>query len=105
MLDWNQCPSVEHNPEKVSGAWVFKNTRVPVKTLFENIEGGATIDEFLSWFSGVSRDQVITILEFVEQSLIPFEKVTPDLSGYLKGLLEIKGDIIQPPTAYWDADQ
>ncbi len=69
MLDWNQCSQVEHNPNKVSGAWVFKDTRVPVKTLFENIEGVATVDEFLAWFPGVSRDQVIAVLEFAEQSL------------------------------------
>jgi len=69
MLDWNQCPLVEHSPEKVSGAWLFKGTRVPVKALFENLENGATIDEFLKWFPGVSRDQVIAVLEFAEQSL------------------------------------
>jgi uncharacterized protein (DUF433 family) len=69
MLNWNECPKVEHNPAKVSGAWVFENTRVPVRALFENIEGGATIDEFLAWFPGVSRDQVIAVLEFAEKSL------------------------------------
>jgi uncharacterized protein (DUF433 family) len=69
MLDWSLCPLVEHTPEKVSGVWVFKDTRVPVKTLFENIEDGATIDEFLTWFPGVSREQVIGVLEFTEQSL------------------------------------
>jgi uncharacterized protein (DUF433 family) len=69
MLKWDQCPLVEHNPDKVSGAWVFKDTRVPVKTLFENLEDGATIDEFLTWFPGVSREQVLAVLEFTEQSL------------------------------------
>lgn len=69
MLDWTQCPLVEHSPDKVSGAWVFKDTRVPVKTLFENLEDGATINEFLEWFPGVSRNQVIAVLEFAEQSL------------------------------------
>jgi hypothetical protein len=47
MINWSQCPAIERIPGKVSGAWLFKNTRVPVKALFENIEGGATIQEFL----------------------------------------------------------
>ena len=70
MIDWNQCPLVERSPGKVSGAWVFKGTRVPVKALFENLEDGATVDDFLAWFPGVSRDQVIAVLEFAEQSLV-----------------------------------
>lgn len=69
MLDWNQCPLVEHSPDKVSGAWVFESTRVPVKALFENLEDGATIEEFLEWFPGVSRNQVLAVLEFTEHSL------------------------------------
>jgi uncharacterized protein (DUF433 family) len=69
MLNWSQCPLVEHSPDKVSGAWVFRNTRVPVKALFENLEDGATVDEFVTWFPGVSREQVIAVLEFTEQSL------------------------------------
>jgi uncharacterized protein (DUF433 family) len=69
MLDWNQCPFVEHSPDKVSGAWLFAGTRVPVKALFENLEDGATINEFLEWFPGVGRDQVMAVLEFTEQSL------------------------------------
>ncbi len=47
MLDWSQCAAVEQTPGKVSGAWVFKGTRVPVKALFENLEGGARVDDFL----------------------------------------------------------
>ena len=69
MLDWNQCQAVEHSQDKVSGAWVFSGTRVPVKALFENLEDGATVDEFLEWFPGVGRDQVRSVLEFTEQSL------------------------------------
>jgi uncharacterized protein (DUF433 family) len=69
MLDWSQCSLVEQSPDKASGAWVFRNTRVPVKALFENLEYGATIDQFLTWFPGVSREQVIGVLEFTEQSL------------------------------------
>jgi uncharacterized protein (DUF433 family) len=70
MLDWSQCSAVERIPGKVSGAWLFKNTRVPVKALFENIEGGATVDEFLEWFPGVTREQVEAILAHAERSLI-----------------------------------
>ena len=69
MLDWNNCPGVERSPEKVSGAWVFKNTRVPVRALFENLEAGATINNFLEWFPGVERKQVEAVLEFAEASL------------------------------------
>ena len=70
MLDWSQCPAVERHPEKVSGAWLFRGTRVPVKALFENLEGGATVEEFLEWFPGVTRKQVETVLEYAQQSLV-----------------------------------
>jgi uncharacterized protein (DUF433 family) len=69
MLDWSQCPAVERDPEKVSGAWLFKGTRVPAKALFENLEDGARVDDFLEWFPGVTRDQVEAVLEHAEQSL------------------------------------
>jgi uncharacterized protein (DUF433 family) len=69
MLDWTQCPVVERVPGKVSGAWVYKDTRVPVRALFENLEGGATVEEFLEWFPGVSREQVLAVLKFAESSL------------------------------------
>lgn len=69
MLDWNQCPAVERVPGKVSGAWVFKGTRVPVKALFENLEDGARLDEFLAWFPGVQRDQAEAVLRHAENSL------------------------------------
>src|SRR5438093_451164 len=69
MLDWSQCPAVERTPGKVSGAWLFKGTRVSVKALFENLESGARIDEFLEWFPGVSREQVELVLRDAEQSL------------------------------------
>jgi len=69
MLDWSQCPVVERQPGKVSGAWLFKGTRVPVKALFENLEAGARLDEFLEWFPGVSREQVEGVLQHAELSL------------------------------------
>jgi uncharacterized protein (DUF433 family) len=69
MLDWTQCPEVERVPGKVSGAWVFKGTRVPVAALFQNLEDGATVDEFLDWFPGVTRPQVEAVLAHAERSL------------------------------------
>jgi uncharacterized protein (DUF433 family) len=69
MLDWSQCPAVERVPGKMSGAWLFRGTRVPVKALFENIESGARVDDFLEWFPGVTRDQVEAVLEHAERSL------------------------------------
>jgi uncharacterized protein (DUF433 family) len=67
-LDWSRCPAVESIPGKVSGAWVFKDTRMPVATVFENLESGATIDEMMEWFD-VSREQIIAVLEFAARSL------------------------------------
>ena len=60
---------MERSPERVSGAWVFRGTRVPVKALFENLEGGATVDQFLEWFQGVRREQVLAVLEFAQATL------------------------------------
>ena len=70
MMDWNQCDAVERRADKVSGAWVFKGTRVPVAALFENLEGGASLDQFLDWFPGVSRTQAQAVLLHAEQSLL-----------------------------------
>lgn len=69
MLSWDECSSVERLPGKVGGVWLFKGTRVPVSALFENLESGARIDEFLEWFPGVTRGQVETVLRHAERSL------------------------------------
>ena len=69
MLDSSQCPEVERSPGKVSGAWVFRGTRVPVRALFENLEDDASIEDFLKWFPGVERMQVEAILEHSSRSL------------------------------------
>ena len=69
MLDWSTCPVVERHREKVSGVWLFRGTRVPVSALFSNIESGATVDEFLKWFPGVTREQVNSVLEHAGRSL------------------------------------
>lgn len=65
MIDWSQCQAVERDPAKVSGAWVFKGTRVPVQALFANLEGGADLNDFLDWFPGVTRAQVEEVLHTV----------------------------------------
>lgn len=69
MLDWSDCPEVERVPDKVSGVWVFRGTRVPVQALFENLESGATIDQFVEWFPGVTAEQAVAVLAHAEHSL------------------------------------
>jgi uncharacterized protein (DUF433 family) len=69
MLDWTTCPAVECDPAKLSGAWAFRGTRVPVSALFENLESGATLDQFLAWFPGVTRSQAESVLEHAARSL------------------------------------
>ena len=68
LLDWTQCPAVESVPERRSGAWTFKDSRTPVSVVFANLAAGATIDELIEWF-GVTREQVVTVLEFAADSL------------------------------------
>ena len=70
MLDWTQCPEVERHPDRASGEWLFAGTRVPVRALFENIEDGARIDDFLDWFPGVTRNQVDAVIRHAERSLM-----------------------------------
>ncbi len=60
---------IERRPNKVSGAWVFRGTRVPVAALFENLKDGASIDQFLEWFPGVTRAQVEALLDHELRSL------------------------------------
>ena len=66
--DWSQCPAVESIPGKVSGAWVFRGTRMPVATIFENLEDGLSIEEVMEHFP-VTREQIQTVLEFAARSL------------------------------------
>jgi uncharacterized protein (DUF433 family) len=69
MSDWSTCPAVERHPERVSGAWVFRGTRVPVAALFENLEDGAQVADFVKWFPGVTAEQVRVVLEHAAKSL------------------------------------
>ncbi len=62
MTDWNTCSAVERDPRKISGAWAFTGTRVPVYALFENLESGATVKQFLEWYPEVGEWQVAAVL-------------------------------------------
>lgn len=68
-LDWSNCAAVESVPGKVSGAWVFRGTRMPVAAVFENLEDGLTIDQVVELYDGLTREQVQAVLEFAAQSL------------------------------------
>ena len=73
MTDWTKCPAVERNPRKISGTWAFTGTRVPVYALFENLESGATKEDFLEWFPEVKEWQVTAVLihetEYLKSSI------------------------------------
>ena len=103
-LDWSQCPAVESVPGRLSGAWVFRDTRMPVSAVFENLEAGATIDEIIEQFD-ISREQINAVLEFAARSLDPrlpllqiplwmlilFDHVTPKgIARFLLGHTVIK---------------
>jgi uncharacterized protein (DUF433 family) len=68
-FDWSQCPAVESVPGKVSGAWIFRGTRIPVAAVFENLEDGLTIEEIVQMFDGLKQEQVKAVLDFAAQSL------------------------------------
>jgi len=67
-LDWSQCPAVESIPGKVSGAWVFRGTRMPVQTVFENLEAGMSLREITEVFD-VTPEEVRAVLHFAAKSL------------------------------------
>lgn len=62
MTDWSRCEAVERRPDRVSGAWLFRGTRVPITALLENLREDATISQFLEWFPGVSAEQARQVL-------------------------------------------
>ncbi len=64
MIDWSSCNAVEKHSQRVSGAWVFKGTRIPVAALFENLEDGACISDFIEWFPGVSLPQIHSVIQY-----------------------------------------
>jgi len=67
-LDWSQCSAVESVPGRLNGAWVFRDTRLPVSVVFENLEAGATVDEITEWFH-IEKERVIEVLEFAARNL------------------------------------
>ena len=67
-LNWSECPAVESVPDRVHGAWVFRDTRMPVALVFENLEAGMTVDEIMEQYD-VSREQINAVLEFAARSL------------------------------------
>jgi Uncharacterized conserved protein len=67
-LDWADCPAVERNPQRVSGAWVFRGTRIPVAALFQNLEDGVSLAEFVEFFPGVTIEQAREVLEHAARS-------------------------------------
>ena len=69
MNNWSTCPAVERDPQKVSGAWVFRGTRVPVSALFENLEDGAHLSDIVAWFPGVTLEQARAVLEHASHTL------------------------------------
>lgn len=69
MINWENCPAVERTPGRVSGAWVFAGTRIPLYAPYENLASGATVDEFEEWFPGVDKEQVRTVLEHEARTL------------------------------------
>jgi uncharacterized protein (DUF433 family) len=69
-LDWSQCAAVESVPGKVSGAWVLRDTRMPVSVIFENLEYGASIDEIIENYH-VTREQIQAVLDFAARSAAP----------------------------------
>jgi uncharacterized protein (DUF433 family) len=68
QLDWSNCPAVESIPGKVSGAWVLKGTRMPVQTIFENLEAGMSVKEITEVFD-VTEQEIKAVLRFASQSL------------------------------------
>ena len=69
VLDWSRCAVVEQVPGKVSGAWLLRGTRMPVATIFENLEAGASLDDVLAWYEGLDRKQIQAVIEFAARSL------------------------------------
>lgn len=85
MIDWSSCQTVERDPERVSGAWVFRGTRIPVAALFENLKDGASTTQFVEWFPGATLEQVRIVLDHAARSALApawmrilFDQGTPE---------------------------
>ena len=87
-LDWSQCPAVESVPGKRSGAWVFRDTRMPVATVFENLEAGASIEEIMEWFH-VTHEQVERCSNSLREVSTQFA-VDPRTAAYITAMKRIE---------------
>jgi uncharacterized protein (DUF433 family) len=67
-LDWSQCPAVESVAGRMSGAWVLKGTRFPVKTIFDNLEAGMSVEEITEVFD-VTAEEIRSVLHYAAESL------------------------------------
>lgn len=67
-IDWSECPAVERRPDRINGVWMFAGTHIPLMVLFENLDAGATITDFVGWFEGVTFEQVHQVLNYVARS-------------------------------------
>jgi uncharacterized protein (DUF433 family) len=72
MIDWSKCDVVESVPDKLGGAWVFRGTRLPLKSLFDNLAAGASTADFAEWFD-VDEAQVQKVLQFAAVHSDPSE--------------------------------
>ncbi len=72
IINWSQCADLEQTPEKVSGAWLFRGTRVPVSAVLDNLKD-LSIDEVLAEFPSIQREQVVSVLDFVARSAEVFQ--------------------------------
>lgn len=70
MVNWSECPAVERDPKRFSGARVFQGTRVPLSALFENLEDGASLTDFVAWFPGVTIEQARAVLDHAARSAL-----------------------------------
>ena len=61
---------IDSDPEILGGEPVFRGTRVPIKSLFDHLEAGDSIEDFLEGFPSVRRDQVIALLELSQERVL-----------------------------------
>jgi uncharacterized protein (DUF433 family) len=69
MITMMKIEQIVQDPEILSGTPVFRGTRVPMRSLFDYLEGGDTLDEFLRQFPSVQREQAIALLDLAREAL------------------------------------
>jgi uncharacterized protein (DUF433 family) len=92
MRHWENLDAIEREPSKMSGAWVFRKTRVPVSALFENLRDGATVEDFLEWFPPVQRSQVEAVLNY-ELDMLAVQNITFLTSRWMGNSIKKNGNI------------